>query len=172
MFTPFARAWRERGWPEPAATPRSPDIAQGDSHRKALDVLEKAVADAPFDLPAAGEEAAWRRWRSFRDDGLASYSSERNRPDHDGTSRLSPYLHLGVLHPRSLLAEIEPLRNGAPLERFARHADAMLEEREFFIRKAIGWVLREVSKGRPEEVVAFIAPRTGRASSVTPEPGT
>ena len=30
---------------------------------------------------------------------------ERNRPDHDGTSRLSPYLHLGVLHPRSLLAE-------------------------------------------------------------------
>ena len=67
----------------------------------------------------------------------------------------------------SLLAEIEPLRNGAPLERFARHADAMLEEREFFIRKAIGWVLREVSKGRPEEVVAFIAPRTGRASGVT-----
>ena len=67
----------------------------------------------------------------------------------------------------ALLAEIEPLRNGAPFERFARHADAMLDEREFFIRKAIGWVLREVSKRRPAEVLAFIAPRTGRASGVT-----
>ena len=28
----------------------------------------------------------------------------------------------------------------------------MLEEREFFIRKAIGWVLRETSKRRPELV--------------------
>ena len=43
----------------------------------------------------------------------------------------------------------------------------MLEEREFFIRKAIGWVLREVSKSRPDEVLAWIAPRTGRASGVT-----
>ena len=67
----------------------------------------------------------------------------------------------------SLLAEIEPLREGAEFDRFARHADAMLEEREFFIRKAIGWVLREVSKRRPAEVLAFIAPRTGRASGVT-----
>jgi 3-methyladenine DNA glycosylase AlkD len=67
----------------------------------------------------------------------------------------------------ALLAEIEPLRHGAPFERFARHADAMLEEREFFIRKAIGWVLREVSKRRPEDVLAFIAPRTARASGVT-----
>ena len=107
VFTAFARGWREHGWPEPAHTPRSPDLAPADSHPKALDLLEQAVADAPFDLPAAGEDAAWRRWRDFRDDALASYSSERNRPDHDGTSRLSPYLHLGVLHPRSLLSDID-----------------------------------------------------------------
>ena len=43
----------------------------------------------------------------------------------------------------------------------------MLEEREFFIRKAIGWVLREVSKKRPELVVEWLGPRTGRASGVT-----
>ena len=28
-----------------------------------VDLLEKAVADAPFELPGAGEDAAWRRWR-------------------------------------------------------------------------------------------------------------
>jgi 3-methyladenine DNA glycosylase AlkD len=43
----------------------------------------------------------------------------------------------------------------------------MLGEKEFFIRKAIGWVLREVAKNRPAEVVAWLAPRTGRASGVT-----
>ena len=107
VFTPFARAWRERGWPEPAATPRSPDLTPADSHQRAVDLLEKAVADAPFDLPAAGEDAAWRRWHRFRKDDLADYSTERDRPDHDGTSRMSPYLHLGVIHPRSMLAEIE-----------------------------------------------------------------
>jgi deoxyribodipyrimidine photo-lyase len=107
VFTPFARAWREHGWPEPARTPRSPDLAEADSDPKALELLEGAVADAPIELPGAGEDAAWRRWRSFRDDRLDDYASGRDRPDRDGTSRLSPYLHLGVLHPRSILAEVD-----------------------------------------------------------------
>jgi 3-methyladenine DNA glycosylase AlkD len=67
----------------------------------------------------------------------------------------------------SLLAELRPLRAGADLAPFPRRADGMLEEREFFIRKAIGWVLREVGKRRPDEVVAWLAPRTHRASGVT-----
>jgi 3-methyladenine DNA glycosylase AlkD len=43
----------------------------------------------------------------------------------------------------------------------------MLEDKEFFIRKAIGWVLRETAKKRPDEVYRWIAPRTDRASGVT-----
>jgi 3-methyladenine DNA glycosylase AlkD len=67
----------------------------------------------------------------------------------------------------ALLAELKPLRSGAPIDRFARHADAMLDEREFFIRKAIGWVLRETGKRRASDVITWLAPRTGRASGVT-----
>jgi 3-methyladenine DNA glycosylase AlkD len=67
----------------------------------------------------------------------------------------------------ALLAELQPLRAGAPFDRFAAHADAMLDEPEFFIRKAIGWVLRETEKRRPDEVIAWLAPRTHRASGVT-----
>ncbi|MFL6286813.1 MAG: DNA alkylation repair protein [Actinomycetes bacterium] len=67
----------------------------------------------------------------------------------------------------SLLAELRPLKEGAPFEPFAVRAEAMLEEKEFFIRKAIGWVLRETSKSRPDEVFNWIAPRTDRASGVT-----
>jgi 3-methyladenine DNA glycosylase AlkD len=43
----------------------------------------------------------------------------------------------------------------------------MLEEREFFIRKAIGWVLREVSKKYPERVSEFVGSRVERVSGVT-----
>jgi 3-methyladenine DNA glycosylase AlkD len=67
----------------------------------------------------------------------------------------------------SLLAELRPIRHGASMDGFLGRADRMLDEREFFIRKAIGWVLREAGKRRPEEVAAWLAPRTHRASGVT-----
>jgi 3-methyladenine DNA glycosylase AlkD len=67
-----------------------------------------------------------------------------------------------------MLALLVPLRRGGgDFERFARYADAMLGEPEFFIRKAIGWVLREVAKKRPALVVAWLEPRVRRASGVT-----
>ena len=50
---------------------------------------------------------------------------------------------------------------------FLRRADAMLEEKEFFIRKAIGWVLRDTARRRPELVAAWLAPRGHRASGGT-----
>jgi 3-methyladenine DNA glycosylase AlkD len=67
----------------------------------------------------------------------------------------------------SLLAELRPIRGGATLDRFLARAGPMLDEHEFFIRKAIGWVLREASKKRPDDVAAWLAPRTHRASGVT-----
>jgi 3-methyladenine DNA glycosylase AlkD len=68
----------------------------------------------------------------------------------------------------ALLALLKPLRQGAgDFERFAGYADAMLEEKEFFIRKAIGWVLRETGKRRPDLVAGWLGPRVHRASGVT-----
>jgi len=67
----------------------------------------------------------------------------------------------------SLLCELRPIRGGGSLERFAARADPMLDEGEFFIRKAIGWVLREAGKRIPLEVVRWLEPRVRRASGVT-----
>ena len=68
----------------------------------------------------------------------------------------------------ALLAHLIPLRTGGgDWERFTRYADAMLEEKQFFIRKAIGWVLRDTARKRPELVFAWLLPRVGRASGVT-----
>jgi 3-methyladenine DNA glycosylase AlkD len=50
----------------------------------------------------------------------------------------------------SLLAYLVALRSGrGDFAAFARKADRMLEEREFLIRKAIGWVLRDTGRRRP-----------------------
>jgi 3-methyladenine DNA glycosylase AlkD len=68
----------------------------------------------------------------------------------------------------ALLAHLKGLRSGdGDVDRFLRFSDAMLEEKEFFIRKAIGWGLRELGKARPDLVAAWVAPRTHRASGVT-----
>ena len=71
----------------------------------------------------------------------------------------------------ALLALLPSLGRGVSRDgafgQFSGYADAMLDEQEFFIRKAIGWVLREDGKHRPDEVVAWLGPRTHRASGVT-----
>jgi len=49
-----------------------------------------------------GEEAAHRRLRRFIRRALADYETARDRPDREGTSRLSPHLHHGEISPRQV----------------------------------------------------------------------
>src|SRR5262249_3711442 len=59
---------------------------------------------------AAGIREAWRpgesgaaaHLRNFLKRGIKSYAEERDRPDHEGASRLSPYLHFGEIGPRQI----------------------------------------------------------------------
>ena len=123
VFTPFARAWREHGWPEPARTPRKLDLADLGNDREAE---RRAAEDLPA-LPAAGERAARTRWRGFLDEGLPDYDEGRDRPDRDATSRLSAYLKVGAVHPRTLLADLAD-ESGPGVERFVTE----LAWREFY----------------------------------------
>ncbi|MFL6170542.1 MAG: deoxyribodipyrimidine photo-lyase, partial [Ornithinibacter sp.] len=107
VFTPFSKAWRAHGWPAPAPTPRELPLRHARNDADATAAVKAALAAPGLpELPPAGEQAALERWRAFRDGALRAYGDDRNRPDHDGTSRLSPYLKLGVLHPRTLLADL------------------------------------------------------------------
>jgi deoxyribodipyrimidine photo-lyase len=47
-----------------------------------------------------GEEGARDRLSRFLDGPMTAYPSDRDRPDRDGTSRLSPYLHFGCIGAR------------------------------------------------------------------------
>ena len=68
----------------------------------------------------------------------------------------------------ALLALLLGIRRGRPdLARFTRYAEPMLTEREFFIRKAIGWVLREISKHDPAWVASWTELHLAEMSGVT-----
>jgi 3-methyladenine DNA glycosylase AlkD len=68
----------------------------------------------------------------------------------------------------ALLALLVPLRRGdGDFDRFTRYAESMLDDREFFVRKAIGWVLRDTARKRPDLVYAWLERHASRASSVT-----
>lgn len=68
----------------------------------------------------------------------------------------------------ALLAYQDPLRKGDPVfDEFTALADPLLEDKEFFVRKAIGWMLRERTKKAPDEVFDWLLPRRSRASRLT-----
>jgi 3-methyladenine DNA glycosylase AlkD len=68
----------------------------------------------------------------------------------------------------SLLAHLVALREGRDdLVAFGRRADRLLADRDPFVRKAIGWVLRDTSRRRPELVVSWLEPRVERLARPT-----
>ena len=69
-----------------------------------------------------GTDAALGALRGFLRDQLCDYASDRNKPEIDGTSRLSPYLHFGQIGPHTVALAVR----GAPAP--ARDRDAFLEE--------------------------------------------
>jgi 3-methyladenine DNA glycosylase AlkD len=68
----------------------------------------------------------------------------------------------------SVLTLLRPLRaGGGDWDRFCRYANVLWEEQEFFVRKALGWVLRDTSRKRPDLVFDFVLTRAASASGVT-----
>jgi deoxyribodipyrimidine photo-lyase len=106
VYTPFYRAWVEHGWRAPAAT----ITGRVDWHTElnGIDVPGDPRLPAGLELPDVGEAAALAAWKKYRDDRLARYADDRNRPDLDRTSRMSVHLKWGTIHPRTMLADLGP----------------------------------------------------------------
>ncbi len=111
VFTPYSKAWRSHGWDDPLPAPRNVGWVQAEDDQRVEAMLDKALREAPDAMPTPGEDAAWRRFRAFLDRDVDAYDDLRDDPGADRTSRLSPFLKYGVLHPRQLLAETAAKRS-------------------------------------------------------------
>ncbi len=86
----------------------------------------KVTCDAIGDLVAAceidhavgpvldtggGSTAGYQRWHDFFERGIRQYANDRNHPLRDAVSRLSPYLHYGMVSPLRIAREAAALKH-------------------------------------------------------------
>ncbi len=107
VFTPFWKRVQALGEPpKPLPAPKSlspaPDIASEPLESWGLEPTSPDWAGGFRDSWSAGERSAQARLSAFLKDTLAGYSTNRDRPDCAGTSRLSPHLRFGEISPRQL----------------------------------------------------------------------
>ncbi len=111
VFTPFLRAWREAGWRKPAQS--------GAKSADWIDPAQLSVQACKIPDPGvalhveAGEAAALKQWKAFVENGVDNYGADRNRPDLEGTSRMSAHLKFGTVHPRTMVAALNLRTEGA-----------------------------------------------------------
>lgn len=101
VFSPYYRAWRQAAWRPPIPAPDRiclPDIAYGN-----LPPPESGGARHP-----GGETAARHRADRWLDDEMPHYQHNRDLLAVHGTSRLSPYLHLGCISATELAHRAGP----------------------------------------------------------------
>ena len=114
---------RRTGGQSPAPTPRELPLRHARNDADATAALDAALSapDLP-DLPDRGRGGG--RCAGGGRSGtthLTATSTTATAPALDATSRMSPYLKLGVVHPRTLLADLAD-RSGAGVETFRRRA--------------------------------------------------
>ena len=106
VFTPFKKAWfrivEDRAMVPPLAAP-SPQPRLSISSSEIPDTFAGFETTVPDNLWPAGEQAALKRLADFSGKPLAHYKHDRVLPALDGTSRLSSYLAIGALSPRTCL---------------------------------------------------------------------
>jgi deoxyribodipyrimidine photo-lyase len=88
----------------------------------------------PVDTFTGGRRAAMQLLHQFLRTKLASYDENRNLPEVDGTSRLSPYLHFG---------NISPLTIALAVKRAEADGKATPEAARKYLEQVIAW--RELS---------------------------
>lgn len=128
VFTPFWRRVQSLGGPpQPLSAPKKlngvADIASDSLESWKLEPSKPDWAGGLRENWKPGEAQAQAQLKAFLKGGVAGYSGERDRPDRDGTSRLSPHLRFGEISPRQVwhaarFAAAEHPRLAGDIEKF------------------------------------------------------
>jgi len=106
--------------------PLHKDITEG------FNKLDRSVS--PVNTFIGGTEAALKRLSQFINTQLADYDPNRNHPELDGTSQMSPYLHYG---------HISPITIALAVQKAVQQGKAAKSTADKYLDELIGW--RELS---------------------------
>ncbi|MBX3735400.1 MAG: deoxyribodipyrimidine photo-lyase [Candidatus Didemnitutus sp.] len=136
VFTPFWKHCLTLDVAEPVKLPAAKIIGATKATRS-LELGELGLRptipwDAGFrDAWEPGEAGAAKRLRKFVGGAIEHYADERNLPDRDGTSALSPHLHFGEISPRQVWCAVRALSKESGVFPASRGAQVFLSE--------VGW---------------------------------
>jgi len=102
FLRPYENLKADREWKKPKSF--HADDVRDDITRGWQD-LDRSVL--PVEAWQGGTHAGQKRLRHFVEKVLADYEKTRNRPELDGTSCLSPYLHFGHVGPMTIALAVE-----------------------------------------------------------------
>jgi deoxyribodipyrimidine photo-lyase len=91
--------------------------------------LDRSVS--PVSHIVGGTDQALKRLKSFIRNDLANYPVDRNKPERDGTSRLSAYLHFGHIGPHTVALSIQ--KADAPMAAKEAYLEQLIVRRELAI---------------------------------------
>lgn len=140
VFTPYWRHCSALGFSAPVKSDATEILApeewptgNGVVALEALGLLPTIGWDGGFaPMWTPGEAGAQARLKRFlKDEVVHRYDDQRNLPDIDGTSGLSPHLHWGEIGPRQIVAAVRALGAKAGLDPASNGARVYLSE--------IGW---------------------------------
>ncbi len=106
VFTPFKRKWIDNfdmNFLDIDFKYEKKNLTNIESNLDNLDFEKTHKAD--MSLWKEGEEEAIKRVKNFLKEKAINYSKDRNDPIIDGTSRISPYLALGIISPKRCILE-------------------------------------------------------------------
>jgi len=136
VFTPFWKHCQSLAVDAPVRLPAGPITAPSKwpkslalDQLKLLPVLPWAGGFAAKWQP--GEAGALKRLKKFTAGAMTGYAEQRDRPDSDGTSALSPHLHFGEIGPRQVWAAVRALSKDSGVFPANRGAQVFLTE--------VGW---------------------------------
>jgi deoxyribodipyrimidine photo-lyase len=91
--------------------------------------IDRSVA--PVKNVVGGTDQALKRLKSFIRNDLANYPVDRNKPERDGTSRLSAYLHFGHISPHTVALAVQ--KADAPKAAKEAYLEQLIVRRELAI---------------------------------------
>ena len=103
---------------------------------------------APVEAWTGGTRAGLKRLKIFADKMLQNYDSQRNHPEVDGTSCLSPYLHFGHVGPITIALAVDAVAKANPKLRAVR--DSYFNELIVWRELAVNFVRYTPNYDSPE----------------------
>jgi deoxyribodipyrimidine photo-lyase len=151
---PYENLKAEREWKRPKGF--HTDSVREDMTRGWKE-LDRSVE--PVEAWVGGTHAATKRLRHFVNDMLADYDTTRNRPEIDGSSCMSPYLHFGHIGPLTIALAVDEAAKKSTKLRGARasYFNELITWRELavnFVRYTPNYDSHECAENWAKETIA------------------